>query len=360
MSTGGESPYHRAPVTPPAYRSRLPAGAAACAATLAFSLTFTRLAGAQSGQDQAAAEALFRQSARSDGRSALRRRVPEDLPGRANDWTRRRARCSTWPPCYEKNGQVASAWVTYKEAALSARRADQPERAQFARGKADELEATLPTLTIHVPDAADRPDLEVKRDGQLVARAEWEAPIPVDAGAHDVEASAPGRKPWQRRIDVTGAGAKASVEVPVLDALPAARPVAGPSLLDPTAGTTAPVTHGSGQRITGVVVGGAGLAGLVVGTVFGLVAKSENDTAKSECLGNTLCDADGYASNGDAHRSATVSTLAFAAGAAFLAVGVVLYATAPSGMAAAPATASVGVAPFAGPDAAGAMVHGTW
>jgi hypothetical protein len=340
----------------------MPAGAGACAAvftfSLTFSLTFTRLAGAQSGQDQAAAEALFRQARDQMAAGHYADACPKFAESERLDPAP--GTLLNLATCYEKSGQIASAWVTYKEAALSARRADQPERAQFARGKADELEATLPTLTIHVPDAADRPDLEVKRDGQLVARAEWEAPIPVDAGAHDVEASAPGRKTWQGRVDVTGAGAKASVEIPVLETAPVARPALAQSLLIASAGTAAPVTHGSGQRITGVLVGGAGLAGLVVGTVFGLVAKSENDTAKSECLGNTLCDTDGYASNRDAHTSATVSTIAFAAGAAFLAVGVVLYATAPSGMAASPATASVGVAPFAGPDAAGAMVHGTW
>src|SRR5580698_2670520 len=112
-----------------------------CGPLLLAALAFAPDARAQSSSDQAAAEALFKQ-----GRDLMASgQYAEACPKLAES-----ERLDPAPgtllnlaTCYERNGQVASAWVTYKEAATVARKADQPERAQLARRKAAELEPKL-------------------------------------------------------------------------------------------------------------------------------------------------------------------------------------------------------------------------
>ena len=105
----------------------------------------------------------------------------------------------------------------------------------------------------------------------------------------------------------------------------------------------------------GLVVGGAGVAGLVIGGVFGLVSKSTyNNAFTNECGGNpNTCSTQGAQDGSTAHSQATISTVGFIAGAALLAGGAVLYFTAPKGT-------SIGVAPTVGTAGGGLNVVGAW
>jgi hypothetical protein len=258
--------------------------------------------------------------------------------------------------------------VTYKEAATAAQNADQAERAQLARRKAAELESKLSTLTIVVPAAADRPDLQIKRDGDTIGRPGWGVAIPVDPGMHTVEASAPGRKVWQGQATVEGAGVQATLEVPPLVEAPAEPPMTAP-----TAGTAAPATpsssiaaapevapptaHGTAQRAGGLVTGAVGVAGLIVGTTFGAIARADNNDAKKNCLVDSACNPQGYASSTSAEHAATASTVAFIAGGALVAAGLVVYLTAPPSS---PRSARIGLTPMVAEAATGVALHGGW
>jgi hypothetical protein len=316
--------------------------AAALAVTLASGSAF-----AQSASDQAAAEALFKQ-----GRGLM-------TAGQYADACPKFAESQRLDPapgtllnlatCYERNGQIASAWVTFKEAALVARKAEQSERARLARDKAAELEPELPTLTIVVPAGSDRADLELRRDGEIVGRAEWGVAIPVDPGAHVVDASAPGHKGWQGKTQVIGAGVKQAIEVPVLEPL-AALPEAAPPPPPPPDVPLVRVEHPrpspqpaplppvaspgpSAQRVAALVLGGVGLAGLMVGAGFGIAAAIDQNDATGECVSagtGVVCNLSGYAHTLDAQHAATVATAALAAGGALLAVAIPLYLTAPA------------------------------
>jgi hypothetical protein len=329
--------------------------AAALAAVLLLAAGPAR---AQSASDQATAEALFKQA-----RELM-------TAGRWADACPKLAESQRLDPsagtllnlatCYEKNGQLASAWVTYKEAATAAQRASEPDRAKLARSRVADLEPKLSTLTITVAAGADRPDLVVKRDGEVVGRPAWGTPIPVDPGPHVVEAAAPGRKPWKSQTDVSGAGAKAAVEVPPLaEEAPAAGAAPGPAttttLTTPPPAGAETASPGSTQRLLGWIAGAAGVASLGTGGAFGFVAKSKNDAAVPHCAG-TQCDATGISSLNDARTAATVSTITFAAGGALLAGGVVLLLTAPR----AAATSGLVVAPGASPSFAGLTLRGGW
>jgi hypothetical protein len=333
------------------------------AALIAAMATVTATARAQGAGEQAAAEALFKQ-----GRDLMNAgRFAEACPMLAESERLDPAAGTllNLATCYERNGQLASAWATYKDAATAAQRADQQERAQLARRKAGELETKLPTLTIVVSTAADRPDLQIKRDGDTVGRPAWGAAIPIDPGAHTIEATAAGHKPWHGQVSVEGAGVQSSIEVPPLEIEPAIAPgpVVPPSP-PPADGAVRPEpaimgrSGGSGQRAVAVALGSVGLAGVVVGAVFGGIARSDNNDAKGHCLIDSACDAQGMSSTASAQHAATASTIAFTAGGVLAATGVVLYLTAPSG--ASPAGARVGLSPLVGAAVGGITLEGGW
>ena len=190
-----------------------------------------------------------------------------------------------------------------------------------------------------VPPEADVPGLEVKRDGVVLGRAVWGSPTPVDAGDHVIEAVAPGKQRWSKTIVVDARPTTLLVTVPKL--LPEAGAAAPPAPMAPVVATPAPaapapeapvkVREGgwSTQRWLGVATMGVGVAGVTVGSIFGLRARSKNEDSEAHCDGNT-CDQTGVALRDDALDSATVSTVGFGVGAAALVGGVVLFATAPS------------------------------
>ena len=237
--------------------------------------------------------------------------------------------------CYEKTGRTASAWAEYREAIPLARAAGSKARLDLATERAQALQERLSTLTIRAITGDDNdPHLEIRRDGVTVQAAELGAPIPVDPGEHVIEAVSPGKQPWSSKVQVTGDAAKVSVDIPKLQASaePAA-PAAAP-VVTAAPGNVAPASDkpvGSAQRMTGLVFGGVGVVGLGLGTFFGLQASSKWSDAKGKCTDYPYgCGAEGADLRSSAHSQATVSTVAFVAGGALLATGVVLYLTAPA------------------------------
>ena len=90
---------------------------------------------------------------------------------------------------------------------------------------------------------------------------------------------------------------------------------------------------GDGQRTLGMIVGGAGLVGLGVGGVFGILALSSNgssDCGQGEGEARFCLTEGGENAAADARSQAQIADIAFIAGGALLATGAVLYFTAPS------------------------------
>jgi len=229
--------------------------------------------------------------------------------------------------CYEKLGKTASAWAEYREAIPLARASGSKVRQDLAIERAQALESRLSTLTIRAMAGSDSAALEIRRDGVPVLPAELGSPIPVDPGTHVVEASAPGKRPWTSKLEITKDATKLEVEVPALSADLPASPAAAAALkpvteVPPDSGARS----GSTQKTTAVVVGAAGVVGLGLGAVFGLLASSEWQDAKDHCTAYPYgCDAKGLDLHSSAQSKATVSTVAFVAGGAALAAGAVLW-----------------------------------
>jgi hypothetical protein len=82
--------------------------------------------------------------------------------------------------------------------------------------------------------------------------------------------------------------------------------------------------------VLGLVVGGVGVAGLAVGSVFGLMASSKWSSAKADCGAGCGPNAPAQNERSDAQSAATIATIGFVAGGALVAGGLALFLTAPS------------------------------
>ena len=222
--------------------------------------------------------------------------------------------------CYERGGQLASAWARFHEAIALAQRLGRADREKTAKERADKLEPRLIKLTI----TGQEPNLEVKLDSNALDPTILGTAIPVDPGKHAIEAKAKGKKPFTTTIDVSERSKSPSVEIPVLEADPEG---------DKTTVVTPPPVEqtkdGSTQRYIGIGVMGAGVIGVVIGTVFGLKTSSKWSEAKTHCTGID-CDRSGVTLAAEAKNAGTASTIAFIAGGVFLGGGAALFFTAPS------------------------------
>lgn len=226
--------------------------------------------------------------------------------------------------CYERAGQLASAWARFHEAIALAQHLNRPDREKTAKDRADKLEPRLIRLTIVSQEAS----AEVKLDGTVLDPAALGAAVPVDPGKHQIEASAKGKKPFSTTIDVSDRVRAPSVEIPALDV----DPEATKAVTSPPNGDHPPdenASDGSVQRIASFALMGAGVVGVGVGTIFGLKTSSTWSDAKTHCTG-LECDRTGVQLATDAKNAGTVSTIAFVAGGVLLAGGAILYFTAPT------------------------------
>jgi hypothetical protein len=234
--------------------------------------------------------------------------------------------------CYEKNDQLASAWARFHEAIALAQRLGRRQREQTARERADRLEPMLIRLSILTRSSG----VEVKLDGNLVERAALSTPIPVDAGKHTIEATAKGKKPFSKVIDLTDKAKTPTVEIPVLEDEPVAAPSAGEAAHeDPGAIVVTPPPQekpkGSwtGRKTLAVIVGGLGAVGVGVGAYYGLRAESTWHDTLGYCNADYACSDPGIDLAAQSKRFASYSTIGFAAGGALVAGGVILFLTAP-------------------------------
>lgn len=277
------------------------------------------------GPDKAAAEALFGEGRRLLAEGKTAEACPKFEASQKLDPGVGTA--LNLAECYEQIGKTASAWAQFREAVSLARAIGSVDREQLARERAAALEQRLVRLTIDV--AGPRPDgLQVRRNGTQLEPAELGISIPVDPGTYVVTATAPGRAEFSRRVQVTREGSTATVTIPELaPALQSSETApAPPAAFSPPAATSDGV---SAQKTLAAVAAGLGVAGIAVGSAFGLSAASSWDDAKAKCTDYPRgCDSRGETLEDEARRSALWSTIGFGAGAVLLGTGAVLWFTA--------------------------------
>ncbi len=168
--------------------------------------------------------------------------------------------------CREKNGQLASAWGAFVEAARQTR--GQGGIENVARDRAAALESKLSYLVVAVPDDVRVDGLEVRRDGALLDPSEWNRKMPIDGGRHVVEARAPAHEPWTTTVDVGVTGDERSITVPAFRA-------------SPLTARDAPAHGLTGRRKVAIGTWALGGAALDEALALELAARSSYDDAKA-------------------------------------------------------------------------------
>ena len=248
--------------------------------------------------------------------------------------------------CHEGENRLGTALVEFREAHALAIRASRKDRADLADEHIRSLEARVSRVLLA---GRPRPGVSVTLDGVAVRDEQWNNGVPVDGGTHTVGASAPGKRPWERKVDVQAAGQTARVEIPELEAQPVARPP--PVVLPPSAASSARVP----LLVTGSSMAVVGAVGLGLGAYFGFRALDQHASSQLQCTG-TVCNDVGYQLNEDAKRSARISDIALGAGGVLAVTGVVLVVVGVR----LPRDGALTVQPMAGPNAMGAVLSGTF
>ncbi|MFO0641985.1 MAG: tetratricopeptide repeat protein [Polyangiaceae bacterium] len=213
--------------------------------------------------------------------------------------------------CHDALGLTASAWVEFLEAARLSAKAKQPERERFAEKRAEELEAKLSKVTFKLEGSAPE-GLELRLDGRPMAVQSLGTPLPLDPGPHSLFARAPGHARGETPFVVAAGPSAATV---VISALAAESPARAEAPQVSTPAPTAPASGGKRLPWPAVVSGVVGLAGVGVGTIFGIQAIRSKSEVDASCRG-TVCSAAGLAANDDARSAAALSTVGFAVGVA--------------------------------------------
>jgi hypothetical protein len=318
-------------------------GAAALAALAVVSAALV-IARPALGQDVAAAEALFR-----EGRELLEKGDYANACPKLAESNRLDPSSGTalnLALCHQKQGKTATAWAEYLVAARLARQQGKEDRATEATAKAAELEKQLSHLTIVVTTPV--PSLEVRRDDVRIEASGLGTSLPVDPGRHVITASAPGYK--TASVEVTIGGAR--------DAQTATIPALAAGVSDQGAGAD----HASPSPLPWIV-GGAGVAALAVGGVFGALALTTYSDAKNACMTRTNCSSDALSKRSRADLFANVANVGVGVGVVGVGAAAVLLLTrkkpAASGDSG-PAPRAIAIVPFAGPKDAGLHVTGNF
>jgi hypothetical protein len=229
------------------------------------------------------------------------------------------------------SGRTAEAWNEYARTVddatkLAATEDRYAKTAEAATAERAELESKLALVTVTLAHAPA--DATLKVGGRLVPADEWSRPVPVPAGAVDLVLSDAGGRELARQTVSTSLGEKTPV---TLDAQP---PPAPAPLVAPPAESAKPevalpvdATAGSGSRLRpyAYVVGGIGVAGLALFTVFGLLDNSTYSDLQSACPHNA-CPPNKQTEIDTGRTQQTVANVGLIVGAVGVAAGATLFA----------------------------------
>jgi tetratricopeptide (TPR) repeat protein len=280
-------------------------------ASVVVPLCFAPPALAQGSEKLAAAEALFDEGIRLMERGKYAEACPK--LAKSQDLAPNGGTLQNLAKCYEANGQFASAWAVYKGLFARAREAGKTEIAQKAQDGVARMEPKLSTLNVRLAPGADLPNLEVRRDGEPMPRAQLGSAVPIDPGTHVFTAVAPGRNRWTKSVTIVAGKRDAELVVPVLEE-------------DPSA--PKPVVVGSGDktlRVVGLATAAVGAGLLGTGLVFGSIAKSKEDELSALRRSGGAWDADQQAKYDDGENASTLAKVFVISGGAVLGTGVVLF-----------------------------------
>jgi tetratricopeptide (TPR) repeat protein len=217
--------------------------------------------------------------------------------------------------CYEKQGRLATAWAEYRNAAVLARRDGRADRVATAEQKIAELEPRVPRLVVHAAKAL--PGMEARWGNVRIGAGAFDAPIPIDPGSYVVTVTAPGHEDFSASLTVAENESK-TLEVPELRAKtapPSAPATAAPATERERRGPPAPVPPPEASiSAPGLVLGGAGIALLGVGTIFGISSLNAYSDAEEACPTHQGCSPAAKDARDEAETKAWIANISLGAG----------------------------------------------
>jgi hypothetical protein len=197
------------------------------------------------------------------------------------------------------------------------------------------LEPRLANLTVKV-EGAGAADANVVMDGAKVPSVLIGVSHPADPGTHTLQATGTGAASETQTITLKegGSGTVTLRLVATPGAAVVPPPTAQPTTAQPTTAavdTSRPAESGNGLRTASYVAFGAGAAGIVVGTLFGLKAKKKYNDGNALCEGRDPCELsqdeaarrEQLGKDGDSAK--TISIIGFVAGGVGVAAGTTLF-----------------------------------
>jgi hypothetical protein len=233
---------------------------------------------------------------------------------------------------YMALGKLVEAREAFLSVARLPRRPEETDRSTAARGEsaqlAEQVRARIPSLVVKVTGIpAD--SVTVAIDGESVPAEARAEPRLLDPGAHDVLARSTDGRTAEMKVNLKeGEARDAELKiVPAASPPPPDMASSGAALLNKSVHSAplgaSPVDSGYTQRVTGLVLGGAGLLGLGASGVLGLVAKSQDNAAAAEPFPAKHND------SVNAWHLATTATIVAGVSGAFVLGGVVVWFTQP-------------------------------
>jgi len=175
-----------------------------------------------------------------------------------------------------------------------------------AKGELSALEPRIPSIRVRIE--GDPAGVAITADGKAMKPG---ASVERDPGSVTIRATRPTGDPFEKVVVLK----EGDRDLEVVVAFGAAsRPTSAPEEAGDGVG---------GTYVPGAIVLGAGGVGLILGSVFGLVAASQASDALESCT-DGVCPSSQEGAVDDASVPANVATVAFIAGGALAATGVVL------------------------------------
>lgn len=221
--------------------------------------------------------------------------------------------------CYQEWGKLATAWRWYGDAenmAIGARDA----RAKKIRELIDELDPSVPRLTIRLPAGVAAAGVAIRLDGIALEAAAIGVERRVDPGPHQIDAVIDGETQTKVVPIERGGSSEITLEAPRQrkperdQPIPVAAPVAAP---DPY----------RTRRLIGLGTAGAGALSFGIATIVAIRARGDyNRAITGRCNGaKDMCDSEGLKRTDSARSRANIATVFAVGGLAAIAGGVVLY-----------------------------------
>jgi hypothetical protein len=241
--------------------------------------------------------------------------------------------------CQAKWGKLATAVAHYQDyiGVVSRLPADQQARhharVETANAQVAKLKPSVPLLTLVLP--ANAPEgTAVSRDGVRLQGAALGVALPVNPGEHVIVTRAPGGQDFTTSVSLASGQSKqldltvkpAPVGPPV--AAPAASAAPTPAPIEPVVPNPNRMGEHPHSNTPAYIIGGVGVAGVVVGSVAGFMVLGKKSTVSAQCTDH-VCDAAGVDAANSGKTLGLVSDIAFGVGIAGLATSAILLLTQP-------------------------------